>query len=131
MRTIALSLLAATLLATAPGVAADGPPPEVQRGAEVYERCVACHALDRNRTGPKHCGVVGRRAASVAGYAYSDALGASGLVWTPEALDRFLAAPLDVVPGTTMGYAGVADAAERRALIGYLAWAAEHHPACR
>ena len=104
---------------------------EVRRGAEVYERCLACHALGRNRTGPKHCGVVGRPAGSVQGYDYSEAMRRSGLVWTPGTLDRFLAAPLDVVPGTTMGYAGIDDAAERAALIDYLDWASANDPACR
>jgi cytochrome c len=44
----------------------------------------------------------------------------SGILWNEETLDAFLADPLRVVPGTAMGYAGVADAQERADLIAYL-----------
>jgi cytochrome c len=45
---------------------------------------------------------------------------ASGIVWNEKTLDRFLAAPTKVVPGTAMGYAGVDDPRERADLIAYL-----------
>jgi cytochrome c len=99
---------------------AESATPSPSHGAEVYERCAACHSIDRDRTGPRHCGVVGRRAGSVAGFEYSDAMRASGLTWDRATLDRFLAAPLQVVPGTSMGYAGVDDSRDRRDLIAYL-----------
>ena len=88
----------------------------------IYERCQACHALDRNRTGPKHCGLLGRAAGAAAGFrGYSAALKGSGIVWDAESLDRFLADPLGTVPGTRMGYAGVKDPQERADLIAFLA----------
>jgi cytochrome c len=62
----------------------------------------------------------GRRAGGVAGFEYSGAMKGSGIVWSAATLDRFLADPLRVVPGTTMTYAGVADAQERADLIAYL-----------
>lgn len=89
-------------------------------GEAVYSRCLACHSLALNRTGPKHCGVFGRRAGTVPGYDYSPAMKRSKLVWDQNTLDRFLAAPLKRVPGTTMTYAGVADPKERADLIAYL-----------
>lgn len=91
------------------------------RGEAIYSRCQACHALDYDRTGPHHCGVVGRRAGSVADFAYSEAMRKSGLTWTPKELDRFLTAPFQAVPGTTMGYAGISEAQERADLIAWLA----------
>lgn len=91
-----------------------------QAGEAVYSRCLGCHALEYHRTGPKHCGLFGRRAGSAPGYAYSEAMKRSKLVWNERTLERFLAAPLKVVPGTTMTYAGVADAGERADLIAYL-----------
>ncbi|MCB1675596.1 MAG: hypothetical protein KDI01_04860 [Halioglobus sp.] len=94
------------------------------RGEEVYQRCLACHALRYNRTGPSHCGLLGRRAGSVPGYAYSVAMRRADIVWTVRALDAFLTAPTDYVPGTTMGYSGLDDAADRRDLIAFLAMAA-------
>lgn len=107
--------LVAAILPVAPAPAADA-----VRGEALYKRCVACHSIERNRTGPKHACLIGRPAGSVEGYAYSKALVASGLVWDEATLDRFLAAPREAVPGTKMTYAGVKDAAERADLIAYL-----------
>jgi cytochrome c len=90
------------------------------RGALIYERCAACHSLDHNRTGPKHCGLFGRRAGSLPDFEYSSAMRAAAIVWNERTLDRFLAAPMTVVPGTSMGYAGIDDAHDRADLIAWL-----------
>ena len=90
-------------------------------GKAIYPRCAACHALAYDRVGPRHCGLIGRRAGSVPGFDYSDAMKQSGIVWTAKTLERFLAAPLKTVPGTTMTYAGVPNPKERADLIAYLA----------
>jgi cytochrome c len=94
--------------------------PNAQRGAELYARCAACHALAHDRVGPRHCGLLGRRAGSVRGYDYSAAMRRSKMLWTAETLNRFLADPPGTVPGTSMTYAGVNDATERADLIAYL-----------
>jgi cytochrome c len=111
------ALALALSLAAAPAASAGGDP---ARGEQLYARCLACHALEYDRVGPRHCGLLGRRAGSVPGFDYSAAMKKSGIVWTPKALDRFLAAPLELVPGTTMTYAGVVDPKERADLIAYL-----------
>jgi cytochrome c len=98
---------------------------DLENGEEVYSRCLACHALETDRVGPRHCGVVGRKAGSVAGFGYSDAMKRSKLVWNAKTLDRFIDDPLKTVPGTTMTYAGVKDAKERADLIAYLGAAAK------
>lgn len=117
---LALWMLPPALLAAA--AAAASPPGDAGRGAEIYERCQACHALARNRTGPKHCGLLGRAAGTAPGFfGYSEALKDSGIVWSVESLDRFLADPLGTVPGTRMGYAGVKESQERADLIAFLA----------
>lgn len=90
------------------------------RGEALYERCFACHSLENDRAGPRHCGLLGRRAGSVPGFDYSPAMRASGIVWDAKSLDRFLADPVGTVPGTSMGYAGIKDARERADLIAYL-----------
>ena len=100
------------------------------RGAALYERCAGCHSLDHHRTGPKHCGLLGRRAGSLTDFEYSSAMRASGIVWSEKTLDRFLAAPLEVVPGTSMGYAGVDDPGQRADLIAYLASANRSRALC-
>jgi cytochrome c len=93
---------------------------DAKRGEQLYARCAACHALAYDRVGPRHCGVMGRRAGSVEGFDYSAAMKSSGIVWNAKTLDRFLAAPMQRVPGTTMTYAGVTDAKERADLVAYL-----------
>ena len=89
-------------------------------GEAVYSRCLACHSLEYHRTGPKHCGLFGRRAGTSPGFEYSPAMKKSGITWSEKTLDRFLANPLKVVPGTTMTYAGVEGAQDRADLIAYL-----------
>jgi cytochrome c len=104
-------------LAFPQAIAAEGDP---IRGKAIYDRCIACHALERDRVGPRHCGLFGRRAGTVPNFRYSEAMRRSGIVWSEETLDRFLADPLKTVPGTTMGYAGIKKADERRDLIAWL-----------
>jgi cytochrome c len=99
----------------APAAAADA-----RRGEQVYARCLACHALAYDRVGPRHCGLFGRRAGSVPGFDYSPALRHSNITWNEQTLERFLARPMAVVPGTTMTYDGVRDAKDRSDLIAYL-----------
>jgi len=113
-----LLLSALPAAAAAAGGPAAGDP---GRGAAVYERCQACHSLERNRTGPKHCGLLGRKAGGVADFSYSKALKDSGIVWDAASLDRFLENPFKAVPGTRMGYAGVKDPQERADLVAFLA----------
>ncbi|TIY05698.1 MAG: hypothetical protein E5V22_06395, partial [Mesorhizobium sp.] len=73
----------------------------------------------RNRTGTHLSGVIGRKAGSVEGARYSAALRESAIVWEGRTLDTFLAAPRQMVPGTSMTV-GVPNAAQRAAIIGYL-----------
>ncbi|MEY8875965.1 MAG: cytochrome c family protein [Leptothrix sp. (in: b-proteobacteria)] len=94
--------------------------PDPIRGEQVYARCLACHALAYDRVGPRHCGLFGRRAGSVPGFAYSAAMQQSQLTWDDQTLERFLAAPMQAMPGTAMTYDGVPDRQERADLIAYL-----------
>lgn len=89
-------------------------------GAKLYQqRCSTCHSLDVNKIGPKHRGVVGRKSASVPGYAYSKPLVASGLVWSEANIDRWLQGPQKMVKGSKM-YFIVPSPAERANIIAYL-----------
>jgi cytochrome c len=93
---------------------------EAERGRQLFaKRCSQCHALDRNKTGPRLGGVYGRRAGSVPGFKYSKALQKAGFVWDAARLDRWLTDPESVVPHTKMDYPG-SEAAERAAIIQYL-----------
>lgn len=104
------------LCAAAPAGAA----PDTLRGEQIYTRCLACHALAYDRVGPRHCGLFGRLAGSVPGFDYSPAMKNSKITWNEKTLDRFLAKPLAMVPGSTMTYDGVPNPKERADLIAYL-----------
>jgi cytochrome c len=92
---------------------------DASHGAQVYKTCGICHAFDRNGAGPRHQGVVGRTAGTVADYRYSPALQKSGIVWTDETLDKWLADPQALVPGSKMFFA-VDDAKDRADVIQFL-----------
>ena len=97
---------------------------DATRGSEVFaQECSECHSVreGKNKKGPSMFGVVGRKAAAVPDAVYSDALKGSGLTWTPDKLDAYLAAPKKFVPGGKMKYDGLADAAARADLLAYLA----------
>ena len=101
--------------------------PQVAAGRTIFQNnCASCHTVDAQLSplaGPGLSGVVGRKAAGVAGFNYSAALakaGAAGTVWTRDELDVFLLDPSKRVPGTTMPV-GVPDEKMRGALIDYLA----------
>lgn len=88
------------------------------------DHCRECHSFlkDDNRLGPSLYGVVGRKAASVPGYGYSQSLKDSGVTWDEPTLDKWIANPGAVIPGNQMSppYGGVADAAIRKKIIAYL-----------
>ncbi|HXZ01043.1 MAG TPA: cytochrome c oxidase assembly protein [Stellaceae bacterium] len=94
--------------------------PDPVAGRKLFaSRCAGCHRLDRALIGPPLAGVIGRRAASLVGYPFSQALLASGIVWSPAILDRWLAGPQRLVPGALMPM-GIEDAETRRDIIAYL-----------
>ena len=94
-------------------------------GERAFQKCYTCHSVDareKGLSGPTLAGVIGRRAASQPDFAYSPAMkkaAAGGLVWSEEALDRYLADPLEMIPETTMSFPGVRDPAERLEQIGF------------
>ena len=87
-----------------------------------FAQCAACHSSEKGMhgVGPSLAGVFGTKAGDVPGYAFSDAMKASGLVWDEKTLDTYLTNPMKVVPGTRMTYAGMTDPADRKAVIDYL-----------
>ena len=116
----ARSLVCATALIVGAGTAwADG---DAARGEKRFEECAACHATERgvNNVGPSLYGVFDRKAGEAAEFRYSPALKRSGIVWTAQTLDTFIADPQKVVPANRMPYAGLPDADGRADLIAYL-----------
>ena len=113
----ALALLM-TLSAASPA-RADG---DAARGEAKFGDCAACHKLEAgaNEVGPSLHGIFGRKAGEIADFRYSPAMKHSGIVWTAETLDKYLADPQAMVPGNRMPYAGMASASDRADLIAYL-----------
>ena len=116
MRVTLASLMTLCLAGSAQ---ADG---DAARGQAKFGDCAACHKLEAgaNNVGPSLHGVFARKAGEIADFRYSPAIKRSGIVWTPEALDKFITDPQGVVPGNRMPYAGMASAGDRADLIAYL-----------
>lgn len=119
-------LLAGCVLAAlaAPAAAQD----DADAGKRLFRACQGCHTLtaDRHMTGPSLAGVLGRKAGGLDSFKrYSPAMRQSGLIWTPETLDKFLADPQAAVRGNWMTFQGIEDAKDRSSLIAYLRLARE------
>jgi cytochrome c len=92
-------------------------------GEKDFVVCRACHQIGpgaKSAVGPVLNGVVGRKAGTYPGYTSSDANRDSGLVWTPEELDKYLTSPQTVVPHTKMIFPGLKDEKKRKNVIAYL-----------
>jgi cytochrome c len=118
------SLAAALLIVLAPATvhAADC---NMAEGAKLFQeqQCAGCHTFvadDFDKSGPNLHGVVGRKAGTANFGGYSDALKASAITWDSAALERWIANPAALAPGTTMPFAGLPDAATRSTLVCYL-----------
>ena len=113
MRTLLLICLVAA-------AACAGQSPDTSKGAELFgKRCGGCHALDRDKEGPRLQGVYGRVAGSVASFQYSEALKKSGIKWQEDTLDKWLTETEKLVPGNDMAFR-VVNPDERREIIAFL-----------
>jgi len=114
---VVVALLAATTMAAQ----AAGDP---VKGKAVYKRCAICHTDDKgggDALGPNLWGIVGRKAATRAGYPYSPQLKAANITWTEANLIKWSAAPQRMVPGTKMFFAGITSKNQQADLAAYLA----------
>lgn len=95
----------------------------IKAGQHMFEhRCRSCHADDPalKAYGPSLIGIVGRKAGSLEGFAYSDAMKSSGLVWTEGALRGWIADNTGFLPGTRMRHVGITDKQEQDYLLAYI-----------
>jgi cytochrome c len=115
---------ALSVLLLAGAARADG---DAVRGEARFQDCAACHRLEAgtNNVGPSLHGILTRKAGEIADFRYSPAIKRSGIVWTPETLDKFISDPQALVPGNRMPYAGMANASDRADLIAYLTKASQ------
>lgn len=103
----------ATLLASA----------DPAKGEKVFAKCSSCHSINSggaNGIGPNLYGVLGKPHASVAGFAYSDALKSKSGPWTFEEMNKWLTSPKAYADGTKMSFAGLGKAEDRANLMAWM-----------
>jgi cytochrome c len=123
VRKLAAAGLVSWLVASTAHAQAATDDPSAARGKRLFLQCASCHAnADTTvvKIGPNLKGVFGRPVASQPGYGYSAALKSQSFDWDEAALDRWLTAPNEVAPGTTMAFIGLPNAEDRKAVIAYL-----------
>jgi cytochrome c len=109
-------------------VLAAGVPPEAvaadPRGAALFRKCAACHTVSAKgakRAGPTLRGLFGRRAGTVGGYKYSEALRGADLTWSEATVDALFAeGPHVYTPGSKMPVQRMPSAEDRAHLIAFL-----------
>merc|ERR1712048_1453048 len=128
---------------TAPAAPADAPKPtpapdagggagsapalaggEIAKGAKLFKgKCAQCHTTEpmgTSKQGPALHGVIGRKAGTIGGFAYSGALVDSKITWNDEQLSQFMINPKKYVPGTKMVFAGLKKENERNDIIAFI-----------
>lgn len=92
------------------------------KGKAVFARCAICHTVEpgKNKLGPTLANIVGSKAGDVPGFNFSPAMKASKVVWTPDALDKYLTNPRAFLPGNRMIFAGLPKPEDRANVIAYL-----------
>lgn len=96
---------------------------DVAHGEQVYKKCERCHTLNAGggqAEGPNLHGIFGRKAGTMPGWQFSDALKASGIVWNRQNMDEYLAKPKEFVPDGTMNFPGLRKPEDRQAVIDYM-----------
>ncbi len=117
---VSLVFAAGVVMITATAALAAG---DVAKGERLaMNKCVVCHTMQKDgraRLGPNLFNVLGRRAASVERYKYSNAMASSGIVWDAAAFTEFLTKPKRFVKGTKMSFGGLKKAAQRADILAY------------
>lgn len=97
---------------------------DLKKGKTLFLQCRACHSLapksEPGKIGPTLYGVVGRKAGSVEGFDYSDAVRNSGKVWTVEDIDHWLEKPSEFLPGNKMVFMGIKNPQDRANVIAFI-----------
>jgi len=96
---------------------------DVDAGKVVFNRCKICHTVEtggRHTLGPNLHGIYSRKAATIEGFQYSDALKNSGIIWDDETLARYIHDPKDAIPGNRMAFPGIKNEEEMENLLAYL-----------
>ena len=121
-KTLRTVIASAILAASAGSALAQG---DVTLGEQMFaERCASCHVVgEGTRNGPELNNLIGRPAASLEGFDYSDAMieaGDAGVVWDVETLSNFITKPRSVVNGSNMSFTGLRNPDDVANVIAYL-----------
>ena len=114
-----LNVTAALIIASSVSTVAQ----DAQKGAAVFNVCLACHAIGpgaQNKIGPELNGLDGRKAGTVPGFAYSDANKNSGIVWNEVTFEDYIKNPAAKVPGTKMIFPGIKNDQQVKDLWAYV-----------
>jgi cytochrome c len=113
-------IVAAIMIA---GSSASSVAQDTQKGAAVFNVCLACHAIGpgaQNKIGPELNGLNGRRAGTVPNFDYSDANKDSGIVWNEATFEEYIKNPAAKVPGTKMIFPGIKNEQQAKDLWAYI-----------
>lgn len=97
--------------------------PDLVLGKQLFASCALCHTTSagaESAIGPNLAGILGSAAGSKTDFVYSESLKSSGIIWTEESLERYVESPATYLPGGSMGFVGIADEGDRRAVLAYL-----------
>jgi cytochrome c len=114
---LVVGIVALATLAGTPALAGDA-----AKGKRVFNKCKACHFLDKpkSKLGPHLVGIIGRPSAAVEGFKYSKAMRSAKIVWDEETLDAFLTKPKKFMKGTKMSFQGLKKPKDRANVIAYI-----------
>lgn len=96
---------------------------DAAKGERVFGQCKTCHTMDKggkNGVGPNLAGVFGRKAGTVDGFKFSEAMTGSGIVWDEKVLAEYLKEPKSRIPGNKMAFVGIKRQDQLDDLIAYL-----------
>jgi len=96
---------------------------DLDRGAKIFKKCASCHTVGKGegaKVGPNLYGVLGRKRAAFAGFAYSEAMKTKGGAWDKETVNQFITKPKDFLPGTKMAFPGLKKPQDRADVILFL-----------
>lgn len=96
---------------------------DAEAGKAVFNKCKICHQIGdgaKNLIGPNLTGVIGRKAGTVDGFAYSDAMKNAGWVWDEAVFKEYIADPAKKLPGVKMLFPGLKDSADADNVYAYL-----------
>ena len=113
----------ATIVLACVGLSQANAAGDIGRGGDVFDsQCAECHSVKqgKNKKGPSLFASIGRKSATVPDFVYSDAMKQSGIVWTPDKIETYLANPKAAVPGGKMKFDGKLTPQEMADLLAFL-----------